>query len=278
MQNIALSPQGISIPMPELSRIAAAISQQLAGDVNRFWGVSGIVTAFDDARHAPGGSWQILIVPDAHGRGGMHSVPAHCDEPVIAVVQYQPDTMWSLAASHEAIEMLLDPLGASFRPGPDPRGSAKAVNFLLEVCDPCQSFGCAYALDGVWLSDFVLPSFYQSGGGAAPYTLKNNVLSPLSVTADGVLSWQESDTGDWYQLNAAGFKGPVPTSAVTQALVGMNMRGAFDRRESDYAGHLVTASELRKNKARIAAVAKQAGQREARRTAALDMFCKKQGL
>lgn len=278
MQSIALSPKGVDIPMAELSKVASAISRQLAGDLKRYWDVSGIVSPFEDSSQAHGGAWQILVVPDAHGRGGMHSIPERCNEPVIAVVQYQPDTMWSLAASHEAIEMLLDPLGANFRQGPDPRGSGKQVNFLLEVCDPCQSLGCAYALDGVWLSDFVLPSFYQSAGSAAPYTLKNKVLSPLSVTMDGVLSWQELDSNDWHQLDAAGFKGPVPASDVIGALAGMNFRGAFNRRGRNYPGHLVSDAELRKNKARIIAVAKKAHASELIRSVALNRFCKEHDL
>ncbi len=278
MQSIALSPRGVEIPMAELSKVASAISRQLAGDLARHWNVSAIVTPFADAGQAPFGAWQIFVVPDAHGQGGMHSIPAHVDEPVIAIVQHQPQAMWSLAASHEAIEMLLDPLGASFRSGPDPRGSGKQVNFLMEVCDPCQSFGCAYALDGVWVSDFVLPSFYDSAGGPAPYTLKDNVLSPLSVTADGVLSWQEPGSSDWHQLSAAGFRGPVPQADVLGALAGINLRGAFDRRGGDYPGHLVTKAELRENRARIAAVAKRSLACEQQRRAALEKFCQEHGL
>ena len=257
MQTIALSPQGVDIPQVELSRVAAAISRQLARDLRNHWDVAGIVVPFPDADDAPGDAWQILVVEDAGGRGGMHSVPAHSSEPVIAIVQYQRDTMWSMAASHEAIEMLLDPLGASFMAGPDPRGSGKEVKFLMEVCDPCQSFGCAYALDGVWVSDFVLPSFYRSSGGTAPFTFRNSVLSPLSVTAGGVLSWQDPKSRNWYQLTPAGFKGPVPEADVMAALVGMNVRGAFDRREKDYRGHMVTDAELHANEARIAAVAEK---------------------
>jgi hypothetical protein len=278
MQTIALSPQGIDIAHDDLAKVAAALTRQLMGDLQRCWGVSGIVSPYGDACQAPAGAWQILVVPDAHGRGGMHSVPQHIDEPVVAIVQYQKDRMWSHAASHEAIEMLLDPLGASFSHGPDPRGSGKTVKFLKEVCDPCQSFGCAYALDGVWVSDFVLPSFYQVSGGNAPYTLRNKVLSPLSVTAGGVLSWQDPDSGDWHQMDATGFNGPVPQSAVLGALAGINWRGAFDRRDGDYPGHLVSDAELRKHKARIAAVAKQESAAQAKRCAALEKFCKEHGL
>jgi hypothetical protein len=278
MQPIALAPRGVSIPMSELSKIAGAISQQLARDVAPHWHVSGIVMPFEHASDAPGEYWQILVVPDAHGVGGMHSRPERSDEPVIAIVQHQAKGMWSLAASHEAIEMLIDPLGANFRTGPDPRGSGKTVKFLVEVCDPCQSLGCAYALNGVWVSDFVLPSFYQNGGTSGPFTLKENVWSPLSVTSGGILSWQETDTGSWHQLSPTGFKGPIPESEVMQALQGANLRGAVDRRNGDYAGHLVADKELREQKARIAAVEKSAQQRAKRRNAALEKFCAQHGL
>jgi hypothetical protein len=70
----------------------------------------------------------------------------------------------------------------------------------------------------------------------------------------------------------------VPAADVLGALAGMNIRGAFDRRNRDYPGHMVRDAELRKNRARIAAVARKARASEAARSAALDRFCSAHGL
>ncbi len=275
MQTIALSPRGIDIQPEELTRVAAAISQQLTSDVMHHWGVAAVVTAYPKFADAPGDAWQILVVDDAVGRGGMHSRPSHPDEPVISIVQYQEDMLWSLAASHEAIEMLVDPLGNKFMTGPSPRDGSE-VDFLVEVCDPCQSLACAYPVAGAWMSDFVLPSFYRAGNLGAPYSFKKKVQTPLSIAAGGALSWRESASGDWYQLSAESgpstIEGPLKDEDVMHSDPSSNLRGLFDRRKGSHVGFVAPKADIRKTLALRAAVSEQASADRTRRADAIDAF------
>jgi hypothetical protein len=43
---------------------------------------------------------------------------------------------WSSTASHEALEMLIDPFGNRLVAGDSPKSDQGRVSFLVEVCDP----------------------------------------------------------------------------------------------------------------------------------------------
>ena len=60
---------------------------------------------------------------------------------------------WSTPFSHEVMEMSVDPTGQTYYTPPD--GSPAAA---LEVADPVEER--SYRLDGVWVSDFALPSYF----------------------------------------------------------------------------------------------------------------------
>ena len=45
--------------------------------------------------------------------------------------------------------LLIDPFGKSFVTGPSVRPDQATVEYLVEVCDPCQSDDCGYVVNGV---------------------------------------------------------------------------------------------------------------------------------
>ena len=63
---------------------------------------------------------------------------------------------WTVRLSHEVLEMLVDPTAAASLNGKS-----------LEVCDPVNSYH--YMLDGVAVSDFVLPNWFSGRRGVADF-------------------------------------------------------------------------------------------------------------
>ncbi len=184
----------------ELATVAQALQQQVIGDVAPIWGVSGVVTAFPEARQVPGGCLPVIIVSaDAlptkrrtfHMLAG--GVPA-------ALVAYDDD--WTVAASHELIEMLCDPSGIRTIPGPSLHAEQGLVEYLMEVCDPCE--GSSYEIDGVRVSDFVTPQYYglPSEGGNR-YSFRGRLGAPLALHEGGYITWR-TEHGDVYQAFASG--------------------------------------------------------------------------
>jgi hypothetical protein len=115
-----------------------------------------------------------------------------------------------LAASHELLRMLANPTGAARTPGPSfCMPGQGTVEYLIDVCAPCQDVGSAYAIDGVPVSDFCLRLFFRSAGGLTRQGSSFTGASHGAFTpaAGGVVTWL-SDDALLYQARAD-FQGRV---------------------------------------------------------------------
>lgn len=65
--------------------------------------------------------------------------------------------LWGVSATVAAFPLLEDvPVG------PSPADGTTQVQFLVEVCDPSDDAAFAYSIDGVLVSDFITPNFYDA--------------------------------------------------------------------------------------------------------------------
>ncbi|WP_223524001.1 hypothetical protein [Pseudomonas sp. BF-RE-24] len=251
MQSVALVPRGISIPYSELARVAGAVQAQLVRDVSPSWNLSASLTAYPSKEDAPINCAFIFVVADAKGHAGLHFRALKPNEPPFAIVEYRKNGFWSVAVSHEVIEMLIDPKGNRLVKGTSPTNPAESVFYLVEVCDPCQDIAFSYEIDGCLVSDFCLPSFYGIQGAGASYTYSGSIQAPLTVGYGGYLTYRDNNL-DWYQIVAAGgntsINGPFQEEQVMGANFGSNIRGALDRIKSAYSGPLsgITDNALKK--------------------------------
>jgi hypothetical protein len=191
----------VKIPPAQLAAVGAALQKQVTRDFAPAWGQPATVAAFPPGP-VPPGYWRIVVkkqVPS--GDYGYHS-RAH-REPA-AIVYHTRD--WPLTASHELLEMLADPWGSRLIVADDPRGTKDRVRVLVEACDPCEEFH--YTVDGIELSDFVLPAYYgphrwrhggKSPAGASAYSFTGAVSAPLSVAKGGYLSFVDTKDVWWQQ-------------------------------------------------------------------------------
>lgn len=179
------------VNMAELSRVAGALQQQVQRDFAPVWGVTATIDAFP-FEQIPAGCWPIIVqgVIEAPGSAGLHHTEA--DDTPYALVLYG-DT-WSLAASHECLEMLADPSGSRRIAAESLIPHQRRVEYLLEVCAPCASIETAYAIHDVIVSDFCTPRFYGSShGDGGGYSFSGTIRQPLQVLASGSLTWFADD-------------------------------------------------------------------------------------
>lgn len=97
---------------------------------------------------------------------------------------------WPLVFTHELQEMVVDPWinrGAYF----------KKRWWLVEVSDPVESGQYAYFINGVPISDFILPSWY---GGKKPFDFTHALTKPGQIARHGYASWWNPATNDWDQV------------------------------------------------------------------------------
>jgi hypothetical protein len=186
---VALTTLTDHIRADELAAVAAALQTQITRDFAPEWHASAVVGAFS-FEAIPAG-YIPLIVQDtleAEGTNGFHRTRGD-DTPYI-VVPYGPN--WSLGASHELLRMLANPTGSARRPGPSRMSGQGTVEYLIDVCAPCQDISAAYAIDGVAVSDFCTNAFFGSFGQAFSFT--GAVCEAFGPAANGVVTWLADDT------------------------------------------------------------------------------------
>src|SRR5207302_3465332 len=101
-------------------------------------------TAFGRSAAVPASTWVMSIVDKPVGGLGIH-----LDQHHHPYAQIKDTGDWSVTASHEMLEMLVDPLGHTFKHGPDidPASDGHNVGYLVEVGDPCEIY--SYSINGV---------------------------------------------------------------------------------------------------------------------------------
>ena len=107
--HVALVPRSVKVDISDVANVAAALSIQILRDFGPIWGISATVSAFARPNDVPVGYWPIYIeepnkLPE--GAGGVHLDSRNQPYALIAVGEH-----WSLEASHECLEMLVDPFG-----------------------------------------------------------------------------------------------------------------------------------------------------------------------
>ncbi len=224
--NLALVSTSKQTKAADVATTASAIQKQATRDLGPIWGIQATVDYFDDLDSVPVGYWPIVICDklDQPGALGYHT-DSH-NQPISFV---EADETWQLTCSHEAMEMLVDPWGNKMAAGNsiDPQNPGR-VNYLVEVCDPCEDASFAYSINGVLVSDFYTPDyFHPAASSRVRYSYTGAITSPREVKVNGYLSWVDPLTNTWYQATYFG------NSIAIRPLQGMQSNGQSLRSQVD---------------------------------------------
>lgn len=192
---IALISDTPDVPFGELTQVSAAIQKQLSRDFAPIWNVSATVDCFDTLASVPPGYWLVHVTSDLGPNDGIHRTE---DGTPMALVGSGEG--WSVSASHEILEMIINPLEGRFVSAQSPKSGQGRVDFLAEVCDPCQAASFAYPVNGKSVSDFITPSYFDPiANPAVRYSFTGAVKRPLDVLPGGYLSWHDPVSGHSFQ-------------------------------------------------------------------------------
>ena len=122
--------------------------------------------------------------------------------------------------SHEVLEMAVDPQGTLTCAGNSLKSGQGHVEYLVEVCDPCQAANFAYSVNSVMVSDFYTPQYFDPvKSNGVRYSFSGSVRGPGEVLDGGYLSWFDPQTRHLFQLQVDGDtttiddKGEIPFEA-----------------------------------------------------------------
>ena len=159
------------------------------------------------ADRIPSGVWPVLLVGSLPaGEGGFH-LDKH-NQPYANVLATPGSEGWTIAASHEIIEMLVDPAGNRIQSSTSIGIKGKEIvdenaqfEYLVEACDPCEADAYSYAIRGVAVSDFITPHFYDPvATPGTRYSFTGALTKPREILPGGYISWIDPQTDEWQQL------------------------------------------------------------------------------
>ena len=193
---------------PELMQaVAAALTIQVTRDLPQFWNVQATVTYEPNASKIAAGVWPVFLVKTLPpGEGGFH-LDQH-NQPYAKVIASPASDEWTIDASHETLEMLVDPNGNRLQPSTSIQiENGKIVDgtgqfaYLVEACDPCEADNFAYPIQGVAVSDFLTPHFYDAVvTPGTRYSFTGAIKAPRQILPGGYISWVNQQTNEMQQL------------------------------------------------------------------------------
>jgi len=200
IRQLALVSESKIVPHGDVLKVSAALQKQATRDLGPIWDIAATVDAFEKLEDVPVGYWAMRIMDDIQvdGAAGIHE--DENGQPFALITASSSLDTWSLTASHEAFEMLVDPFGNRVIAGDSPKPDQGRASFLVEVCDPSEAADYAYSVNGILVSDFYTPNYFDPVKAAGVnFSYTGALTEPRQVLPGGYLSWQDAASGHWWQ-------------------------------------------------------------------------------
>lgn len=221
---------------PDLVHAAAvALNLQVTRDLPQFWPITATVMFLPDKGKVPVGVWPVQLVktlpPD---EGGYHS-DQH-KQPFSKVIASKTDPTWTIDASHEILEMLVDPYGNRMQSsvaieivGGKIKDGVGQYGYLVEACDPCEANNLAYTVNGIAVSDFITPHFYDPVvTDGTRYSFAGHIKAPRQILPGGYISFVDTVKNEWEQLMWVDPTQPPSIRTLGQAAADKSLREWID--------------------------------------------------
>jgi hypothetical protein len=191
----------------EVQPAVAALQQQVSGDFRPIWGLDAQLTFIPQGSQAPANTWQLVVLDDSDQADalGYHDLTADGLPigKVFADSDLKAGTSWTVTASHELLEMLADPnINLTvFSQNADTSG----ILYAYEVCDACEDDSFSYQINGIDVSDFVYPSWFEDfrTQGSAQFDFRNQIQSPFQLLTGGYIGLFNVTAGSGWQQKTA---------------------------------------------------------------------------
>src|SRR5205814_8299581 len=106
--------------------------------------------------------------------------------------------------------MLIDHFGRRMIAEQSPMEGQGRVEFLVEVADPVGDPQFGYGVNGMRVSDFYTPRYFDPEAvSAVRYSFGGNISKPREVREGGYLTWHDPVSDEWWQQSW--FEGAAPS-------------------------------------------------------------------
>src|SRR5881628_3657800 len=146
------------------------------------------------------GAWAMVFLDDADQPGALayHDLtPDGLPQSKVFVKTTRDNhDLVSVSASHELVEMLVDPAINIMTTGPDPK-----VIYAYESADPVEAL--SFKVNGIPMTDFVYPAYFETfhKAGSVPFDQLGKVKQPFQILSGGYQIVFKN--GKWSQIFAS---------------------------------------------------------------------------
>ena len=193
----------------EIKVAMEALQSQVTNDFAPVWGVDAQLTLVPQGENPKPNTWWLVILDtsDQAGALGYHDLTQEGLPlgKVFAQSDLDAGTSWTVTASHELLEMLVDP-DINLTVFVQPSATAGTL-YAYEVCDACEADGYGYTIGKTLVSDFVYPAWFESF--RTPHSTKfdrqGKITQPFQLLSGGYIGvFDVSYSTGWHQLTAQG--------------------------------------------------------------------------
>jgi hypothetical protein len=195
---IAVVNQSTVLSDSQVFAVLRSMQIQCTSHLRPYWGADCTLTSWPKTQPIIPGWWQLLVIddPDQAGALGYHELSSVGGPlgKIFARLDMQAGTSWTVTFSHELLEMLVDPWINFLSQGSDNK------LYACEIGDAVEADALAYSIDGVLVSDFITPAWFQPTF-ADRLDFKRHLTAPLTLAPGGYISILDPATG-WTQITA----------------------------------------------------------------------------
>ena len=234
LKHVALVSESSKVTLDALTIVAAALQKQVSRDFGPIWSVDATVNVFPRLEDVPVDYWRIMIMDNIQQQGASGVHMDDQGQPFALVTADDDRDVWSLTTSHECLEMLADPFGNRLVAGDSPKSDQGRVQILVEVADPSEDKSFGYRVNGVLVSDFYTPHFFDPiAADNVQYSFTGAITEPRQVLNGGYMSWVDSETNEWWQETWLGGDSPTFRSLGQLSSSAGSLRSQIDKLTSE---------------------------------------------
>jgi len=191
--HVAVLNQCESVGAAVVDKAVRALQTQIHRDLASAWGIDADLTLVPDGQTPPPKTWWLHLQEESEHEGVLAYHDVNAEGLPLGRVGVQTSARagmpWTLAASHTLLQLLANPKGATM--------IADGDRFIpQEICRPCAGEQWAYQVDGVIVSDFVLPSWFEAfhAPKSALFDHMAHMNEPFEVLPGGYVFYFENAT------------------------------------------------------------------------------------
>lgn len=196
----------------EVVKIVAAIQRQVTEDFYPAWGIDATIAFVPRGeKQLVSDAWLLGVFDDSDQAGalGYHDITLDGLPlgKVFAASDIRSGTSLSVTMSHEILEMLTDP-------DINLCAENQGVFYAYENCDAVENDSLGYQIDGMLVSDFVYPAWFEAFRTIGPFDHQEHCSAPFQLKPGGYIGVYRIP-GGWTQIYARtgrGREGPTYAS------------------------------------------------------------------